>query len=162
MTVRFWHCKVLQLMKHQQKIFVDVTIGKDKKAKSLLFSNCEFSHWLIQRKKQKFKFDLKTHLPHARLTWSKILITGPHLSGFDLSGHNVTVGNVTFFIGWTNVFDLIGISSHAGEKMNGFSLQHLVIYFRIQSQFSSHLFVTYLLLFWSGFIVIDGTECCGF
>ena len=53
----------------------------------------------MQRKKQNFKFDHKTHLPHALLTWSKILITGPHLSGFDLSGHNVTVGNVTFFIG---------------------------------------------------------------
>ena len=43
-------------------------------------------------------------------------MTGPHLSGLEFFGHIVTVGNITFLIGTTTVFEAIGCVDHAAKR----------------------------------------------
>ena len=43
-------------------------------------------------------------------------MTGPHLSGLEFLGHIVTVGNITFSIGITTVFETIGCVDHATKR----------------------------------------------
>ena len=42
-------------------------------------------------------------------------MVGPHLSGLELLGHRVTVGNVTLEIDSTTVTDFMGWVYHAGK-----------------------------------------------
>ena len=63
-------------------------------------------------------FDTYDSSWHVVFRWSRNLITGPHLSGLEFLGHIVTVGNATFLIGTTRVFDFTGSVYQATKKPN--------------------------------------------
>ena len=53
-------------------------------------------------------------------------MTGPHLSGLEFLGQMVTVGNTTFFIGITTVFEAIGCVYHAAKTKINVSMDILM------------------------------------
>ena len=64
---------------------------------------------------------------HFNSRWSNILMTGPHLSGLGFLGQSVMVGNTTFSIEITTVFETTGCVNHATKRNTNVSKVHTIV-----------------------------------